>query len=510
MRGMLSLMSGLAQGYNQGTEQNYDRARQARMDQIALDESARRQTTFEQEQRQREALAQAGAPVAAVPAAPYDNGGVTADDEGNPLPPQAPMVSVAGQRVAADAAGPMVAAANTPEAVTKRQIGALRMSDPAKAASLEANSMRAEADKIELATKRWDADVQKARAGGLQAIVDFTNSSHADGEGGGRQSRAVLSPDGKTFSIEWVMPDGSTQTAVPPLPNNDEGLDRLAAGLTRGVPLDKRIAHYDQVADRKERAADREADNKRQDARDAAMRADREADNKRADRLADSTISYHNRMAGASETRADGAGKGSGKSIADRMPEAEKIAYNAAIKRTEKLEEAITKAKTDGTWDPAKNEGHKSLQTDFDAARMRASVLEKRFSGTVTQGSDPYDVRGKPDEPAKPSMQRTAETPSPSAQPRSVTVGGPKTATPANGSPLDIPEPPAEFKNVPGPGGFGGKQVPNPEFIAWQKTYGAAYAEKKRQEEAARAAANAAARSAPYRGERAPYARMGA
>lgn len=394
--GMMSLMTGLAQGYEKGQDQQYDRARQARMDQIALDRAGREQMEFDQTQQERQGLQDAARPVMAVPAPAMDNGGVTIDDQGNPLPQQAPMVTVGGQRLGADVAGPALAAANSPEAKQARQLAFMANANPAKALRMQSEVARAQADTIDSANKKWNADVDTARSKGWDGLVELTSSSHADGQGGAVKSKAVVSPDGKTVSIQMVGPDGELMPSkMPAFPNTDEGLDQAALMLQKGVPMQARLAHWEHVNSIK-----------RQEQRDIATAADKKDDNVRQAARDKVDADYKMGMLGIAGQKADAGDRkadGGGGSMEDRMAaKGELAAYNASVGRVKEMSSLISKAKAENNWEPDKNPSQKSLQTDLDQAIIHKGTLERRYTQQAP-GVDPYSVR--PSKPgAMPSM----------------------------------------------------------------------------------------------------------
>lgn len=538
MQGMMSLLSGLAQGYVQGTEKQGEWDRQAKMDQIRLDAAAREKSTWDRQEAERTALVSSGADVVPQPAPAYDAGGVTADDEGNPLPPQAPMALVAGQRVPADAAPAMAADMNTLPAKAARQSRALAgMGNVAQAQKL--------------------ADVAKHITD--EGHMEFIDSNLArmptiDEIKAGKTTFPLNGIDKFNSTGSAKIPDGATgQAFVRTLPNGQEQTDFRVVGAD-GNPVTPATAR--QFADFYGQTLQQRDASERQNYLDKENRSDKGQALSRQDRQQAEQERHNKAM---EEVYLDkntvAANKGDARSMAERMPEGDKIAYNAAIKSREKMEEAITKAKSDGTWDPEKNAGHKSLQADYDAANMKATLLERRYTGNNIGASDPYGARGKPAAPggpagtmtrvsadiqaqrddeggamrvrtefggdiakataglakldaaaatatgdAKPIMQRdadilrrgiaAAQRGSPSQPPASVTVPATKVATAAQGSPADVPEPPVHFI-----GKNGQPDRSDAQYKAWEQVYGAAYAEKKRQEQAAADSAAAAARA---------------
>lgn len=136
-----------------------------------------------------------------------------------------------------------LATANSPDATVKRQVSALAQTDPVSAMKMQAENLQSQAATIDIATKTWNNDLSKARAGGLDGLVQFMSDSAGDGQGGQFKAKAVVSDDGKTFQIMSVQPDGSVQpTKLPPMPNDAEGWDKLAYGLAN-VPIERRVAH---------------------------------------------------------------------------------------------------------------------------------------------------------------------------------------------------------------------------------------------------------------------------
>jgi hypothetical protein len=566
MQGMMSLLAGLALGSNDYRKEQLDRERQAKLDQILLDRNAREQTAFTQEQADQQSIRSAAAPVVATPdmlpvpagAAPQarmlpdpSSDNIDAGQPGTAAP--VPSMSVAGRSgLTPGQATSAATAANTPQATNQRVVAAMQAINPKAAAQMQDAALGIEQKQLDLANHRWNDDVATARTKGLPGLLAFADETHADGQGGAVKSKAVVSPDGKTFQVVQVMPDGTTQpTKMPPLPNTEEGYDILANSMQK-VPIDRRLAHWEQV--RKDSITERRAE--AEEKYHGRMASVAEENVRNQGRNVDSEIAYRKTMGDAATTKAEN-GPAPRKSLEERMPEGERIAYNAAIKRREKVADTIDKAKADGSWDPDKNAGHKSLQSDYDAASMKASLLEKRYAGNDIAGSDPYGARNaggkdgenlrraqdaakrQPDQRAailseelakatdpedrasiqreidrlpasartprmQPTAARAAVAPPPSVAGAPVAPAAPAAAPAAPAiRPQDIPPAPPEAvqQRVRTPIGMVDKMVPNPAFVAWRAQYGAAFDALQEQQ---RAAATDAARAA-YRPEAAPY-----
>ena len=388
VRGMMSLLSGLAEGSADQMDRNRASERQDRLEQLRIEEGKRQQGRYDREEAQfarqqeyQDALEAAGAPVTPMKPATMDN-----VDVGQP-----------GEQ-------PVGMAANSPEQIQQRQLAVMQRFDPKGAAAMQASMLGVQEKTLELADKRWNSDVESARAKGLDGLIQLTNQSHADGQGGAVQSKAVYSPDGKTFTIVKLMPDGTTQQAMPAMPNTPESVDQLAMMLVKGVPPQARLAHYVQV-----RESERKAENDKMDAEYkmgmlgvAKQKAGAEEAYQSgmlgvARQNADTNAGYRRDAGMAALTRADKAGGGKASAF-ERMDEADKMALGNINKRMEQINSAVTKAQAEGSWDPA-SPGAQALQQQQRVLSVQAQTLVQKYTGTDDR-PDPLDVRkGKPEAP---------------------------------------------------------------------------------------------------------------
>jgi len=250
--GYLSLMAGLANGYEQGSERAAERARRDKLDQIVLDRDAREKAEWAQQQADRAELRSAAEPQAPQPdmaqtpdgpmqrmvkAPGQDNADVGMPGEPAPTPAyRVGMQGMLNQQQAQQAA----ASANTPDAVRARQLAVLAKQSPERAAALQAHDTQMKATQLDLANKQFDSDLNAAAARGFDALVDFTNQS----PGTTMQARAVPSPDGKTVQIHKVLPDGTLQPTGLAFSNDTKGALEAANLLSKQVPIQTKLKHY--------------------------------------------------------------------------------------------------------------------------------------------------------------------------------------------------------------------------------------------------------------------------
>jgi len=161
---MLSLLSGLGQGYNYGTQRRLDNERRARMDQIALDRAAREGTEFSQGQADRAELRAAGAPVAAEPDMVTDATGATMqrmlkpdtmDNADVGQPGEAPVTTGAMRvgmqgMLSPDQANAESAKQNSPDGTLARQQAALQRQNPRAGMQMQAEHRAAKLSEQQL------------------------------------------------------------------------------------------------------------------------------------------------------------------------------------------------------------------------------------------------------------------------------------------------------------------------------------------------------------------------
>ena len=155
MRGMLSLLTGLAAGTTAGQEFNAEEARRNALAKIALNRDAREQAMFDREQRM-------DAEIEAAGAGPAPDGGVikpdTADNRDVGTDPTAapqPSYSAGGMRGLTQ---PQAEAASTPEAVRNRQAAVVTKFDSAKGMRMQADMIRINAEQMRKLHKKARID----------------------------------------------------------------------------------------------------------------------------------------------------------------------------------------------------------------------------------------------------------------------------------------------------------------------------------------------------------------
>jgi hypothetical protein len=404
-RSMLSLLAGLGQGYNQGTQQQFENDRKTKLDQIALDRAAREGTEFDQSQADRTELRAAGAPVAATPDTVQTADGTQqrmlpdpssdnrdAGEAGTATPIPAQRVGMQGL-MAPDQANAAVAAANTPEAMRARQLAVLQKQSPEKAAILQAHDLSLKNTQMDVANKEFDSAASAAAAKGWDAFGKFMDDSQADNSKG----KWVPSADGKTMQAYKMGPDGTLQPSGLIFENSPKGLAEAATFVSKQVPITAKLKHYMDVkeADRKE--GHDQATERYQD-RMAGVAEQNAATNEK----------FREDMGAAATTKA-------GKGVVERMTEVDKLTFTDLNKQRETINNEITKARAQGMWND-KDPGAQQLLTQQNALGMRAQALIKKYDTDGSSGApDPLGVR-KPPAAAKPASTLGATGPTNAAE----------------------------------------------------------------------------------------------
>lgn len=530
IRGMLSLMSGLGQGYNEGAQQKLENDRRAKLDQVTLDKAAREGTEFTQAQADRTSLRTAGAPVSAVP----DMG---TDPQGNPVQNQAPVpgadnpdagpwdapVTQGAQRVGMQGmlnpaqASAAVAQQNSPDGVLARQQAEVQRQNPAAGLQMQAHGLSVKSSQMDLADKDFDSNLHAAAGKGWDALGEFMNKSGVDPSASGKW---LPSEDGKTMQAYKMGPNGELVPTGAIFDNSPRGLTEAATFFSHQVPITAKLSHYMAV----QSEARKETHELNTDTYKTGMLGV-------ARQQADTNEGYREDMGKAALERAER--PGAAKSLVDRMTEADKMAFADTNRQREDLSKQINKAKAEGMWND-KDPGSQSLVTQLNALDMRAKVMTDRYDRTGAGAPDPIGVHspsssgGSTDTTRTPTkmqlikqdaqatgvtnadidvngtksvlngshvslappgrMQAAAKDAAATAPPPA-----PPTAQPAVPA-QPVPAPPAQF-------GFNGNaRALNPNYAKWQQQYGkawdqqekeAALAKKQEQEAAVRSVAAA-------------------
>lgn len=107
----------------------------------------------------------------------------------------------------------------------------------------------------------------------------------------------------------------------------------------------------------------------------------------------------------ANETGKNAPKEGKDGNGGDKLSADDAAELKAVHARIEKRAEAIDKAKVEGAWDPAKNAGQKSLDTEHKADLLRArSILGKYRGDSKVNTPDPLNQRGQRDVAPQPGM----------------------------------------------------------------------------------------------------------
>ncbi len=412
IQGMLSLLAGLGNGYNKGTQQQFENDRDTKLDQIKLDRAAQEATEFAQMQQDRTALRAAGAPVVATPDTVVDANGNTVQrmvkpdtmdnaDVGQPgeAPVTTPAMRVGMQGMLAPAAVPgALAAQNTPDAIRMRQMAVIAQQNPEKAATLQAADLRMKAATIEQSQQQFDSQLNDAAKSGWDSLGKFMDDSPSSPSKG----KWVPSEDGKKMRAYKADPtSGALVPTGVEFDNSPSGLADAAQFFSKSVPITAKVAHFtaQQAEDRKEK-------------HDQATEEYQRGMLGVAQQNAATTEGYRKDMGAAALTKADRPA-GGGNAV-DRMSEADKLTFGDINKQRETINAAITKAQAEGAWDD-KSPNAQTLLTRQRALSMQGQALLKKYqSDDAAAAADPLGVRkaatGGSERVVSPATQRSRDT----------------------------------------------------------------------------------------------------
>ena len=298
----LSILGAGLGGYSAGTEQNRQRTRQDEDDAFRREQRERQKIGWQRDdddyakrQAQEQAdLTAAAAPVPKAAATRPD----TMDDRDVGQPGEQSFGIQVGQQVVPDqaAADTAVQQAMTPQARMARVAGVQR--DPMRAAQIQQQAGAAELQQGQMQAQRrqqavqvFDDGIRKA-AGTWGGLTAFLNDSKADGADGATKF-AVKKAGGKV-TLFPVGPDGTALGQGSTFTDDEQGRAQAAFLFARGTTPEMKLKHIRDEANAASLRDDREADNKRQAARD-------QADDK-----------YRSSMLSATRGRAGGRGAGAG------------------------------------------------------------------------------------------------------------------------------------------------------------------------------------------------------
>lgn len=255
-------------GYFRGARMTQDAEEQKDEKAWRDEQRAAARQQLQDQQAERQALKDAGRPVALVEGAggaikppEMDNRDVGLA-ENAALPNQGLQqggFQVAGKtfgdRAAADAE---VTRQNSSEAVNQRVVQAYRgLGQFEKAMTVEQGARSAELQNMQLAEQRWKRDLGKAMIGGHAGLAAFAASSEA-GPLAGMKPEAQVSADGKT--VQYGVRDAGG--AFKPLPdlqfsNDRNGVTLAGWALNQFIPSEARMAHYLAEKNREEDRGDK-------------------------------------------------------------------------------------------------------------------------------------------------------------------------------------------------------------------------------------------------------------
>lgn len=458
----IAYLAGLGSGYLDERDRQASVARQAKLDQIALDRASRDQTTFDQQQQDRTDLRAAAAP---VPVTESQLPGPTED--GSPMPT---TYNVGASRFASQGVAQQAAVGQQQQNVA----AAANQIDPLGAGKRTMAALEVTAAQRDAANKNWDDDLSQAANKGVQGVIDFTNASGASPQ----QSKFVLGPDGKTGEVHLIAPDGTDRPTGQVFTNDAAGARNMALFLSKNTPLPAKMAHYQA-----------------------------EAESARKAKVDDADVLEKTARAGYYDAQAKASGNKPDDDPFAKMPEAAKIQLQGIQKQAETIDAAVTKAMADGTWDE-NSPNAKSLRSQRAALGLRANAMVQQYT-KAAPGADPLSLRGgttttrapTADEKVAQDMQATG------VKDATIDIGGKtrvvgKGATPPTPAARavqgvqtdDIPPPPPQMRQI------GLSLQPNPAYAAWDQQYGEAWRAQQGQQGASADAAALAARASynPY------------
>lgn len=367
--GLLQFAAGFGTGYLRQKERKEDRDREDEDRSFKREERDRQRKAWKKADDLDAAVTKASQPVEAQDATVYQP---AVDDEGYDMPanPTAGRMAVAGQTFNdPQAAQAAVAAANTPQArmarVSEAYAGAGQL-DKAQAV----NTLRKQADTDQRETKLREAGSLLARGGwnavpalyrryddGLEAKVE----ADKDGEGA---TVITMDKDGKEVGRQKYRD-------IPHL------FETVAGQFDPKLWLESTNKRRDD-----DRAAARDAQTASYQGRMAAV----------AEQNADTNAAYRSDMADAATTRANAA---AAKGAYERMPEAEKIAFQSINRQVETIQTEIIKAKAGGMADPA---AIAELQAQSAGLQLRARTMLSKYQpeGGGAPRPDPLGLNAPP------------------------------------------------------------------------------------------------------------------
>ncbi|MNX68832.1 hypothetical protein D3C86_1000300 [compost metagenome] len=221
------------------------------------------------QQAERQALKDAGRPVALVEGAGGAVKPPEMDNRDVGLPENAALpnqgLATGGFQVAGKsftdrgAAEAEVARQNSGEAVSQRAAQAYRgLGQLDKAMAMEQGARTAELQTMQLADQRWKRDLGKAMRGGHAGLAQLATSSDA-GPMAGLKVQAVPSADGKTVTYAALDKDGKAMPipGLPAFPNDQNGLVQAAWMLDQTITPEARMSHYTAEKNRDEDRSDK-------------------------------------------------------------------------------------------------------------------------------------------------------------------------------------------------------------------------------------------------------------
>lgn len=170
------------------------------------------------------------------------------DEQPRSLDFNAPMAYQAGSQIIGSQSEAQKAAdaMNAPEAQMARAAQNLRSSGLHKTAiELEHDARKRKMEIMQEADADWRRGLNGAMLGGPDSVVDFVNKN-GGAHLNGRTIKAVHSPDGDTFTLFSVDPDGQERQLSEALPNNEIGMTSVGYALDRLVDPAKRMEYADQ------------------------------------------------------------------------------------------------------------------------------------------------------------------------------------------------------------------------------------------------------------------------
>lgn len=256
-------------GWQQGKQAVEDKKDREEERQWRAEQRAAARQELADRQSEKQALKDAGRPIAMVEGA----GGMTApptmDNRDVGLPENMAMANgglqaggyqVAGQSFAdRGAAQSEVTRQNAPEAVNQRVAQVYRSQGaPDKAMAIESGARSAELQTMQLADQRWKRDLGRAMRSGHEGLAQLGTGSEA-GPMAGMKVKAVVSPDGKSVTYAALDKDGKPNP-IPGLPvfsNDERGVTQAAWMLDQSIDPAARMAHFTAEKNREEDRGDK-------------------------------------------------------------------------------------------------------------------------------------------------------------------------------------------------------------------------------------------------------------